>query len=145
MRCDVLGLGATVKLTEPVPEPVAPAVTVIQVTPLTAVQEQPVVVVTVVDSSAPAAGTDWLDGEIEYEHPAGSCVTVNACPAIVNVPLRCDELVLAAALNATVPFPLPLAPLVTVNHDVLLLTPVHAHPAGAVTAVDPVPPPATTD
>ena len=47
---------------------------------------------------------------------------------------------LAAALNATVPLPLPLAPLVTVSHDVLLLTPVHAHPAGAVTVVDPVPP-----
>ena len=28
---------------------------------------------------------------------------------------------------------------------VLLLTPVHAHPAGAVTSVDPVPPPAATD
>ena len=145
MRCDALGLGATVKLTEPGPEPVAPEVMVIQVALLTAVHEQPVVVVTVVDSSAPAAGTDWLEGEIENEHPAGSCVTVNACPAIVNVPLRCDELVLAAALNATVPSPLPLAPLVTVNHDVLLLTPVHAHPAGAVTAVDPAPPPATTD
>ena len=52
---------------------------------------------------------------------------------------------LADALNATVPVPLPLAPLVTVNHDVLLLTPVHAHPAGVVTVVDPVPPPATTD
>ena len=45
----------------------------------------------------------------------------------------------ADALNATLPLPLPLAPLVTVNHDVLL-TPVHAHPVGAVTAVDPVPP-----
>ena len=52
---------------------------------------------------------------------------------------------LAAALNATVPLPLPLAPLVTVSHDVLLLTPVHAQPAGAVTPVEPVPPPATTD
>ena len=62
--------------------------TVIQVTPLTAVQEQPVVVVTVVDSPAPAAGTDRPEGEIEYEHPAGSCVTVNAWPPIVNVPMR---------------------------------------------------------
>ena len=51
----------------------------------------------------------------------------------------------AVALNATEPFPVPLAPLVTVSHEVLLLTPVHAHPAGAVTAVEPVPPPATTD
>jgi hypothetical protein len=64
---------------------------------------------------------------------------------MVSVPLRVLALVLAAALNATVPSPLPLAPLVTVNHAVLLLTPVHAHPAGDVTAVDPVPPPATTD
>ena len=144
-RCDVVMLGATVKLTEPLPEPVAPAVTVIQGTLLTAVQEQPVVVVTAVDPFAPAAGTDWLEGEIENEHPTPACVTVNACPAIVNVPLRCDELVLAAALNPTAPLPLPLAPLVTVNHDVLLLTPVHAHPAGAVTFVEPVPPPATID
>ena len=140
MRCDELGLGATVKLTEPVPEPVAPAVTVIQVTPLTAVQEQPVVVVTVVDSSAPAAATDRLDGEIEYEHPAGSCVTLNACPAIVNVPLRCDAPVLAAALKATVPFPLPLAPLVTVSQPVSLLIAVQVQPPGAVTSVKAGPP-----
>ena len=52
---------------------------------------------------------------------------------------------MAAALNATAPLPLPLAPLVTVSHDVLLLTPVHEHPVGAVTAVDPVPPLAATD
>jgi len=52
---------------------------------------------------------------------------------------------LGAALNATVPLPLPLAPLVTVSQDVLLLTPVHAQPLGAVTFVDPVPPAAVTD
>ena len=144
-RCDVVLLGATVKLTEPVPEPVAPAVMVIQVTLLTAVQEQPVVVVTVVDPLAPAAGTDWLEGEIENEHPTPGCVTVNVCPPIVNVPLRCDELVLAAALNPTAPLPLPVAPLVSVSQLVLLLTAVHAHPAGAVTFVEPVPPPATID
>jgi hypothetical protein len=76
---------------------------------------------------------------------AAACVTVNVCPPTVSVPVR--ELVfgLDDALNATVPFPLPLAPVVTVNQDVLLLTPVQAHPAAAVTAVDPVPPPATTD
>ena len=61
------------------------------------------------------------------------------------VPVRGLVFGLADALNATVPLPLLLAPLVTVSHDVWLLTPVHAQPAGAVTAVDPVPPPATTD
>ena len=78
-------------------------------------------------------------------HDAAFCVTLNVWPPIVIVPVRALVFGLADALNATVPDPLPLAPLVTVNHDVLLLTPVHAHPAGAVTAVDPVPPPATTD
>ena len=78
-------------------------------------------------------------------HDAAACVTLNVWPPMVSVPVRALVFGLADALNATVPAPLPLAPLVTVNHDVLLLTPVHAHPAGAVTAVDPVPPPATTD
>jgi hypothetical protein len=76
---------------------------------------------------------------------AAACVTVNVCPPIVSVPVRALVFGLEEALNATLPLPLPVAPLVTVNHDVLLLTPVHAHPAGAVTAVEPVPPPATTD
>ncbi len=73
------------------------------------------------------------------------CVTLKLCPAIVSVPVRELMLLLAAALNATVPLPLPLAPPVTVSHDVLLLTPVHAHPAGDVTPVEPVPPPAGTE
>ena len=145
MRCDVLVLGATVKLTEPVPEPVAPALTVIQVTLLTAVQEQPVVVVTVVDASAPAAGTDWVEGEIENEHPAGSCVTENVCPPTVSVPVRGLVLALAATLKLTEPLPVPVAPLVTVNHPVSLLTPVHEHPDDAVIVAEPVPPAATTD
>jgi hypothetical protein len=72
-------------------------------------------------------------------------VTENVCPPIVIVPVRALVFALAAALNATVPFPLPLAPLVTVSQPVLLLTPVHAQPVGEVTLVDPVPPPAATD
>jgi hypothetical protein len=78
-------------------------------------------------------------------HVGPACVTVNVCPAMVIVPVRCVVPPLLAAANATVPLPLPLAPLVTVSQEVLLLTPVHAHPVGAVTAVDPVPPPAITD
>lgn len=77
MRCAVLGLGATLKLTVPAPDPLSPAVTVIQVALLTAVHEQPVWAVTVVDTLPPAAGTECVDGEIEKEHPAGSCATVN--------------------------------------------------------------------
>ena len=77
--------------------------------------------------------------------PTAAWFTENVWPPIVSVPVRGVPLGFADTLKATVPLPLPFAPLVTVSQDVLLLTPVHAHPVGAVTAVDPVPPPATTD
>jgi hypothetical protein len=64
---------------------------------------------------------------------------------MLRVPMREPVSVFAAALKATVPVPVPLAPLVTVSHDVSKLTPVHAHPASVVTVVEPVPPPGTTD
>ncbi len=41
------------------------------------------------------------------------------------------------------PFPVPLAPDVIVSQLALLLAP-HAHPAGAVTVTDPVPPAVVT-
>lgn len=49
----------------------------------------------------------------------------------------------AAAVNATVPLPLPLAPEVMVIHDAPVAA-VHEHPLGAVTLNDPVPPPIGT-
>ncbi len=146
LRCVAFGFASAANATEPVPLPLAPLVTVShEVLLLTPVHAQPANVVTVVEPVPPAATTDWLVGLIEYEHAAPACVTVSVCPPIVSVPLRCVVLALAAALNPTDPPPLPLAPLVTVSHDVLLLTPVHAQPVGAVTAVEPVPPPASTD
>ena len=144
VRAKVLVLGATVKLAEPLPEPLPP-VTVIQAVPFTTVHEQPADVVTAVDTLPPAAGTDWLAGEIENAHPAAACVTVNVCPATVSVPVRGLVVVLGAALKLAEPDPVPVAPLVSVNQVVLLLTPVHEHPAGAVTVVEPEPPEAATD
>jgi hypothetical protein len=44
------------------------------------------------------------------------------------------------ALNVTTPAPLPLGPLGTLSHPMLLLSAVQLQPAGAVTFVDPVPP-----
>jgi hypothetical protein len=64
---------------------------------------------------------------------------------MVRVPLRCEELGFGVTLKLTDPLPLPLAPLVIVSQDVSLLTPVHAQPPGAVTTVEPVPPPKTTE
>ena len=72
-------------------------------------------------------------------------MTVNVVPAIVMVPLWVPVVVLAAALKATVPLPVPLAPDVTVSQDVLLLAAVHAHVAPAVTATLPVLPAAPSD
>jgi hypothetical protein len=63
----------------------------------------------------------------------------------VSEPLRAVPFGFAPALNATVPVPLPLAPLVTVSHDVLLLTLVHVQPASVVTVAEPVPPATATD
>ena len=82
---------------------------------------------------------------MEYVHGAPACVTLNVWPPTVNVPVRGTELAFADALKPTLPLPLPLAPLVTVSHPVLLLTPVQAHPVGAATAVEPVPPVDATD
>ena len=78
-------------------------------------------------------------------HAAAACVIVKGCPATSSVPVLAAAVMFAAAVNVTEPLPVPLAPLVTVSHRVLLLTPVHAHPAGAVTFVEPLPPPAATD
>ena len=72
-------------------------------------------------------------------------MTVNVVPAIVMVPLWVPVVVLAAALKATVPLPVPLAPDVTVSQDVLLLTAVQAHVAPAVTVTEPVPPAEPSD
>ena len=72
-------------------------------------------------------------------HPL-ACVTVNGWPPIVRAPDRASP-VLAAAVQFTVPLPLPLLPEVTVNHGALLEA-VQAHPVPAVTLTLPVPPPA---
>jgi len=70
-------------------------------------------------------------------------VTVKVWPAIVAVPVRGCADVLAATERLTVPFPLPLVPLVIVNQLVLLLNAVQAHPVITDTFVDVEPPAAT--
>ena len=66
-------------------------------------------------------------------------------PAIVSVPVRDDDPVLAATVKLTLPFPDPDAPAVTEIHVVLLLTAVHVQPAVAVTVLLPVPPVGVND
>ena len=63
---------------------------------------------------------------------AAAWLTVKVWPAMVAVPVRAVVTVLAATDRATVPLPLPLAPLVTVSQDAVLAA-VHAQPVGLVT------------
>ncbi len=68
---------------------------------------------------------------------AARCVTVNVCVATVTVPVRAAP-VFAVRLRATVPLPVPVAPEVTVIHDVLLVA-VHAQAASVITDTVPWP------
>ena len=70
-------------------------------------------------------------------HGAPFWVTVKVCPATVSVPVRAVVAGLAVALKATVPLPLPLAPDVIVNQDVVVEA-VQAQLEAAVTPTLPV-------
>ena len=134
-------LAATLNVTTPLPVPVAPEVTVIQLALLVAVRAHPVVPVTATDNDAPAAATlDWLVGEIvNAPHAVAACDTMNVCPPTTTVPARNPPVALAATLSDTVPVPVPVAPDVTVIQLALLVA-VHAQPVVPVTAIDTGPP-----
>jgi hypothetical protein len=137
---------ATVKLTDPLPVPAAPAVIVIHDALLTAVHAHVPPAVTVIAVPAPpASAIDSLAGAIVLVQLGGgggaggigvcdvsSCVMVCVRSAMVTVPVR-DAPVLAAMRKATEPLPLPCAPDVIVIHDALLVA-VHVQPFDADTA-----------
>src|SRR4051812_5752488 len=127
--------------TVPLPEPLAPDVTVSHgVLLLTAVHGHELAVVTATLPVPPPAATDWLVDPIVIEQ-AADCVTVKVFPAIVSDPIRAVVSVLAATEYATVPLPVPDAPLVSVSHASLLKA-VQAHVA--VTGTVPVAAPGPT-
>ncbi|MFN7919502.1 MAG: hypothetical protein U0Q16_05360 [Bryobacteraceae bacterium] len=134
-------VAATLNATVPAPFPLAPPVTVIHEALLVADHPHPAAADTFTEPDPPVAGTLADPALNEYEHPEPS-FTVNVCPAIVIVPDR-EGPALPAALNETVPAPLPLAPPVTVIHASLLVAD-HPHPAAADTFTDPDPPVAGT-
>src|SRR5688500_11325360 len=82
----------TLKLTAPLPLPLAPAVMLIHEALLVVVHAQPLAVDTVTGAPTPAvAATDSLVGAIENAHVAGAgaaWLTVNVSPAMVTVPVR---------------------------------------------------------
>lgn len=130
-----------VRLTVPLPEPLAPDVTVIHETLLLAVQAQPVPAVTETLPLPPEAGTDCVSGAIANEQPL-PCVTATVWPATISVPDRLGPAA-AATENVTVPDPLPLEPDVIVIHGCALEA-VQAHPAPPATFTVRLPPEAST-
>ena len=126
-------------MTDPLPLPLAPAVTVIHAALLVAVQPQPVPAVT---GSTPVklAGAMLIDVDDSDTVQTGAAwVTVKVLPPTVKVPVRADVPVLAATLYVTEPLPLPDAPAVIVIHAALL-TAVHPQPVPALTETTPVKP-----
>ena len=81
----------------PFPEPLLPAVMVIQVALLVAVQLQPMPAVTLTLPLLALDATDALEDEMEYVQGAAAWLTVKVCPAMVKDPDRGLVLVLAAA------------------------------------------------
>jgi hypothetical protein len=77
------------KLTTPLPLPLAPLVIVSQVGAfVVAVHAHPVAVVTLLEPDAPAAAADRLDGEMLNEQVPAAWFTVNVWPPTDNEPLR---------------------------------------------------------
>lgn len=125
---------------EPVPEPV----TVTQAEFDEDVHTQVDCVVTVIVPDAPAGEAVITVGVNVNVHVEPGSLIVNERPAIVSVAFRAIVPVLAAAVYATVPEPVPLAPLVIVAH-VAALVAVQLHPADVVTVTVPLPPLAGSD
>jgi hypothetical protein len=125
------------------PDPDAPEAIVIQPAFSVAVQLHPLVVVTVMVPVPPAAGKDWLAGEMAKTQVIAVCVTVKVCPAIVSVPLR-NTPGFAVTVKLTVPLPVPEAPDAMLI-QLTLATAVHEQALPpVVTAVEPDPPLAAT-
>jgi hypothetical protein len=111
---------------------------VIQLFDALAVHEHWLPVVSTVELLPDVAGSDWLVGVSEYEQVLPACDTASVLPAIVTLPDRVVEPVLAAIEIVAVPGPSPDPPAPTVIHETLLVVD-QAHPTVVLTFVEPVP------
>ena len=117
----------TLNATTPLPEPVPPAVIVMNGQVVMAVHAHPAAVVTVRVADDAVAGRFTPVGEIVYMHGPAACVSVNVCPETINEPVRCEP-GFAATLYVRVAFPLPVVGVgnANVSHGWLMLPAVHA-------------------
>jgi hypothetical protein len=136
LRCDVAVFAVTTTAAVPGPVLFEPFVTVIHDT-LPAPDQRQVLPVDTAIAIVPPAALDVRElGEIVYvQDVAADCVTRNAWPAMVSVAPRVLDAVLAVALKATLPVPVPDPPDAIVIQVTGLLAP-HAQPAAAVTVTE---------
>jgi hypothetical protein len=113
--------------TVPLPEPAEPPVMVIHGVELAAVHAHPEPAVTSTVPVDAADRTERLVVESVNEQTGAACVTVNVRPPTVIVAVRPAAVVLASALYAILPSPLPFVAPVILSHAALLDA-VHAHP-----------------
>lgn len=92
----------------------------------------------------PAAVGELAVGDIVVLQTTPACVIPNENPATVIVPVRCVVFGLGATLYATVPFPVPLAPLEMDTQDALLVA-VQVQPPEIETVIEPLAAAAPTD
>ncbi len=87
-------------MTVPLPVPLAPAVTAIQLSLLATVHVQPAAVLTETVAEPPLSVSDCAVGETEYVHDADAAAWVTAivCPATSSVPVRGDVAVFASTV-----------------------------------------------
>lgn len=127
---------------DPEPLPLAPPVTDShgESDLAAAVHGHPSVVVIVVVSAGTVMQTLNTIGATEYWQPPISpdCVIAIVCAATTRSARRGSVVVFLDTANETVPFPVPCAPAITVNHGALLAAD-HPHDGAAVTATVPEP------
>lgn len=137
-------LASIVRFTRPLPVPVAPLVTVIQVAPVIAVHGHPGLVVTSTVAVPPDEGAECCVALNVYEQLTGgaaACVIEYVWSATTTTPTR-EGPSLGAIVSVTVPSPLPTAPEVTTIHGAWLVA-THGHWVGPLTSSVSVPPAAT--
>src|SRR5438105_7565838 len=132
-------LGAMLRVSVPLPAPLAPDVTAIQPTSLVAVHAHAPVPETAIGAPTPPAAVKVSLVRLSEYEQLPAWLTVNVNPSTVRVPTRAAPL-FAAIRKLIVPAPLPLAGEAIVIHGTSLLA-FHEQPAALVTANAPLPPP----
>jgi hypothetical protein len=127
--------------TDPEPVPEAPEVIVNHVSEDDAVHAKSgALVVTVMEPVEPAAGTLTAVGRTVRDPTTPPWVTVKVFPAIVRCPIRVAVFGFAVMEKPTLPFPVPLAPEVTVNQGASLVAVHGQFGSEALTPTEPVAP-----